>query len=119
MSLVAVIVWGFWYAFASNGGKGGRDFVGRFTCLLVPASIKANIIVWVLYYLLGWGFQASLPRLSFPSKESADWFITISSYLPSAMTYLASISSQVVLFAIVARHLKRICRVGYAAEQRL
>jgi hypothetical protein len=110
ISLVAVIVWGFWYAFASNGGKDGRDFLARFTCLLVPASIKANIIVWGLYYLLGWGFQASVPRLSFPSKESADLFVRITPHLPAAMTYLASLGSQVVLFAIVGRHLKRIRR---------
>ena len=111
LSLVAVICWGFWYTFLGNGGKNGHDFIARFTCLLVPASIKANVLVWAAYYLLSWGFQASVPNLSFPSKESADLFVSIAPYLPAAMTYLANICSQIVVFSIIAGHLKRISRI--------
>jgi hypothetical protein len=114
LSLVIIIVWGFWYAFVSNGGKRGRDFVARFACLLVPASIKANIVVWGAYYVLGWGFRWSVQRLSFPSEESADLFASIAHRLPVAMTYLANVASQVGVFWIIARHLRRISQ--YASE---
>jgi hypothetical protein len=107
-SVLAVAVWGFVYAYASNGGKDGRDFVVRFTCLLVPASIKAQVFVWGAYYVLGWGFRTLLPEISFSTQVRADQFIEITRYLPVVMTYLATVASQLVLFLIIAHDLKRI-----------
>lgn len=107
-SVLAVAVWGFVYAYASNGGKNGLHFVVRFTCLLVPASIKAYVFVWGLYYALGWGFRALVSELSFPTQPNADQFIEAIRYLPVAMTYLAAVASQLVLFLIITYHLKRI-----------
>ena len=108
VSVLAVAVWGFIRAYVSNGGKNGRDFVVRFTCLLVPASIKAHMLVWGAYYVLAWGLRALLPELSFSTKAGADRFIEITRYLPIVMTYLAVVVSQLVLFLIIAHHLKRI-----------
>ena len=106
--VLATAVWGFVYAYKSNGGKNGQDFVVRFTCLLVPASIKTYLFVWGAYYALGWGFRELVPEISFPSQSSADQFINITHYLPVIMTYLAAVASQLVIFLIVARNLKRI-----------
>lgn len=108
LSVLAVSAWGFFYSYSSNGGKEGRDFVVRFTCLLVPAFIKAHLFVWSSYYVLGMGFRAAVPRLSFPSKESADLLLEVSAYLPVVMTYLAVVGTQLVLFTIVANNLKRM-----------
>ncbi|MGH8248745.1 MAG: hypothetical protein ACREUU_20230 [Gammaproteobacteria bacterium] len=110
VSLVVVITCGFVYTFTSNGGQAGRDFVARFTCLLVPASIKANLIVWVLFYVLGWGYQAMVPKLSFPSKESADLFAQVAPYMPSVMIYVANVAVLILMFTMIARHLQRIGR---------
>jgi hypothetical protein len=109
-SVLAAAIWGFIYAYASNGGKDGRDFIVRFTCLLVPASIRAHLSVWSAYYILESGYRALVPKLSFSTEATADQFIEIGHYLPVVMTYLAAIASQLVLFAIVAHHLKRIRR---------
>jgi len=108
VSVLAVAVWGFVYTYASNGGKNGLHFVVRFTCLLVPASIKAHVFVWGLYYVLSWGFRALVPEFSFPTQAGADQFIEVTRYLPVATTYLAAVASQLVLFLIIAHHLKRI-----------
>jgi hypothetical protein len=76
----------------------------------VPASIKANLIVWGLFYVLGWGYQAIVPKLSFPSQESADVLARIAPHLPVVMIYVANVAAQIVVFTIIARHLKRIGR---------
>lgn len=108
VSLVVVIARGFSYTFASNGGQSGRDFVGRFTCLLVPTSIRANIVVWPLFYALGWSYQAMVPRLSFPSKESADLFVRLAPYVPAVAIFVSNIAVLILVFVLIARHLKRI-----------
>jgi hypothetical protein len=106
--VLTAAVWGFVYAYRSNGGENGQDFVVRFTCLLVPASIKTYLFVWGAYYVLGWGFRELVPELSFPSQLRADQFINVTHYLPVIMTYLASVASQLVVFLIVASNLKRM-----------
>lgn len=110
VSLIAVIAWGFAYTFKRNGGQAGRDFVARFTCLLVPVSVKANLIVWVLFYVLGWGYQAIVPKLSFPSQESADLFVRIAPQMPAVMIYVANVLVLILVFIMIAGHLKRIGR---------
>lgn len=105
-SVLVVATWGLMYAFRSNGGKDGQDFIVRFTCLLLPASVVAHIAVWGTYYVLAWLFQGAVPELSFSTKESAGEFLQASRYLPFAMTYLAAVATQLVIFLIVAHHLK-------------
>lgn len=107
-SVLAVAIWGLMYAFRSNGGKDGQDFIVRFTCLLLPASVVTHIAVWGMYYALAWVFQGAVPEMSFSTKEGADRFLEASRYLPFAMTYLAALATQFVIFLIIAHHLKAL-----------
>jgi hypothetical protein len=109
---VCAAAWGFLYAYQSNGGERGQDFVVRFTCLLLPASIRTQVFVWGTYHLLAMLIGAHLASLTFSSKEAADAFVRAAPYIPVVATYLAVIASQLVLFLVVGRSLKRIREAG-------
>jgi hypothetical protein len=106
---VVVSVFGFFYSDRSNGGDGGDHFIVRFTCLLLPALLKAHIVVWGLYYLGGWAFQALIPKITFSSEVQAKRMIELIQHMPVIMTLVAAISTQVYVFLDVAHYLRKTC----------
>jgi hypothetical protein len=107
--IVAVIVYGVLYAYKRNGGHQGERFVIRFICLFLPVSINVYIVVWGLYYLLGWWFKKAIYQLSFSSQEAADKFIGfVQQDLPWVITLVFVVLTQISIFWRIAHHMERI-----------
>jgi hypothetical protein len=109
VAIVSVV--GFFYAYKTNGGEKGREFVVRFTCLLLPVSVQVYVLVWAFYYLFAWWFSQLLPNLSFASQASANQFIWFAQViLPPTVTLVFIALTQIIIFWKVANHIRWIAR---------
>ena len=110
--VIAVIgIFGVLYAYKMNGGGEGKQFVVRFTCLLLPVSVNVYVIMWSLYHLLAWGFKTAIPSMSFTSEQAANQFIRIVQHdLPWVITFAFVALTQLFIFLRISHHLAVISR---------
>jgi hypothetical protein len=63
-AVVLINILGVVKAFEASGGESNKQFVVDFTCLYVPVSVMALLVVWGSYWLLRVAFSASLESLA-------------------------------------------------------
>jgi hypothetical protein len=107
--ITVVAVLGMQRCYEVSGGDQNHHFVVDFTCLLVPLTIKVWVVVWGLYWLFAWPYNAIVgPDAVYSTEESARTAFFLSRHAGWLATLAAAIGCQVGLFWRMRVHMSAL-----------
>jgi len=97
ITIVAVL--GMQRCYEASGGDEDAHFVIDFICLLLPLTIKIWVVVWGLYWIFAWPYNAMVgPDAVYSTEETARTAFFLSRHAGWLATLAAVIGCQVALF---------------------
>jgi len=111
ISLIAINIFGVFYAFEASGGRSNRNFLVEFTCLYVPTTVTTLVPIWLGYWAIRIAFHETLVSLMEGHSQFVFNLARIGADFISLLTFMATTLALAVPYWRMTRALRVVQRL--------